>query len=219
MARLARVVLPNTPHHITQRGNRRHPVFFEDDDYRYYLALIDEFAQKAGTRVIAYCLMPNHVHFILKPEHRDGLRAALGEAHRRYTRYINFRENWRGHLWQERFHSYPMDDAHLWMAVRYVELNPVAADLVAEPTGWPWSSANAHVLDQADPYIQLSPVPNLADDWSDYLACGVPTHEEAQVEQHLRTGRPLGNDAFIDKAERRLGRTLRKQPPGPKAKG
>lgn len=217
MARLARVVLPGTPHHVTQRGNRRQPVFFEDEDYRVYLKLIDDFAAKADTAVLAYCLMPNHVHFILQPSHADGLRAALGEAHRRYTRHINFRENWRGHLWQERFHSYPMDNAHLWAAVRYVELNPMAAGLVSEPSEWPWSSAKAHVSGAGDPQIRLSPMPDLADDWSDYLAFGIPGDEQEQVEQHLRTGRPLGDDAFIDKAERRLGRALRKQAPGPRA--
>ena len=219
MARLARVVLPGTPHHVTQRGNRRQTVFFHDDDYRYYLSLINEFAAKADTAVIAYCLMPNHVHFILTPSHSDGLRAALGEAHRRYTRYINFRENWRGHLWQERFHSYPMDDAHLWAAVRYVERNPIAADMVADPTEWPWSSAKAHVSNRADPLIKLSSRPNLADDWPDYLAAGVPADEADQVEQHLRTGRPLGDEVFINRAEKRLGRTLHRQPPGPKPKG
>lgn len=175
MARIARVVHPGAPHHGIQRGNRHQPVFFEDDDYRFYLALIDEFAAKADIAVIAYCLMPNHVHFILTPSHADGLRATLGEAHRRYARYINFHENWRGHLWQERFHSYPMDEVHLWTAVRYVELNPVAADIVFNPVEWPWSSAKAHISGQPDPRINLSRAPDLADDWADYLASGVPT--------------------------------------------
>ena len=216
MARLARSVLPETPHHVTQRGNRRQPVFFEDDDYRFYLHLVDEFAQKADTRIIAYCLMPNHVHFILTPTHQDGLRAALGEAHRRYTRYINFRENWRGHLWQERFHSYPMDDAHLWAATRYVELNPIAADMVTDPLDWPWSSAHTHLKKTADPNIKLADSPDLTDDWAAYLASGIPDADNDLVEQHLRTGRPLGDEAFIDRAERKLGRTLRRQKPGPK---
>ena len=110
MARMARVVVPNFPHHITQRGNRRQKTFFCDDDYRYYIELMTEFTRQAGTEVWAYCLMPNHVHLVMVPTEEDGLRSALGEAHRRYTRHINLRKGWRGHLWQERFDSFPMDE-------------------------------------------------------------------------------------------------------------
>ncbi|MCF6322623.1 MAG: transposase, partial [Rhizobiaceae bacterium] len=93
--------------------------------------------------------MPNHVHLVLVPHDEDGLRRALGEAHRRYTNHINSRENWRGHLWQERFHSYPMDETHLLEAVRYIELNPVRAGLAKHARDWRWSSARAH-LDGSD---------------------------------------------------------------------
>ena len=110
MARLARVVAPGFPHHVTQRGNRRQTTFFLDDDYRAYLSLMAEWCGRHGAHVWAYCLMPNHVHLIVVPEAADGLRRAIGEAHRRYTRLINFREGWRGHLWQERFASFPMDE-------------------------------------------------------------------------------------------------------------
>jgi REP-associated tyrosine transposase len=129
MARMARVVVPFYPHHVTHRGNRRQPAFFGDFDYKTYLELMSEYCRKAGTRVWAYCLMPNHVHLVMVPSHLDGLRAALGEAHRQYTRAVNFRKRWRGRLWQERFHSFPMDEAYLLAAVRYVEQNPVAARL------------------------------------------------------------------------------------------
>lgn len=217
MARLARVVLPNSAHHVTQRGNRRQPVFFCDDDYSVYLDLISTFAHKAGTEVLGYCLMPNHVHFAMVPSHRDGLRATLGEAHRRYTRHINFREQWRGHLWQERFHSFPMSDAHLWSALRYIELNPVTAGLVAAPEDWPWSSAPAHLTGSDDPLIRANRKPDFGQDWASYLADGIPEDDVAVVELHLRTGRPLGDDRFISNAERRLGRTLQPGRPGPKA--
>ena len=88
MARMARVVIPIYPHHVTQRGNRRQRTFFGDADYTTYLALLSEFCRKAGTRVWAYCLMPNHVHLVMVPSTEDGLRAALGEAHRHYTRHV-----------------------------------------------------------------------------------------------------------------------------------
>src|SRR5690349_1830593 len=141
MARLARIVIPGVAHHVTQRGNRRQPIFFGDEDRACYLELLRKGCAEARVRCLAWCLMDNHVHLILVPEHADGLRAALGEAHRRYTSRINAREDWRGYLFQGRFASYPMDDAHLMAAVRYVERNPVQAGLVREAGNWRWSSA------------------------------------------------------------------------------
>jgi putative transposase len=126
MARLPRVVAPGLPHHVTQRGNRRQQTFFSDEDYVEYRRLLAESCRSCGTDVLAYCLMPNYVHLILVPADEFGLRDALGEAHRRYTRMVNFREGWKGHLWQECFHSFVMDERHLLAAARYVERNPVS---------------------------------------------------------------------------------------------
>ncbi len=125
MARLARVVIPGLPHHVTQRGNRRQQTFFNDGDYAAYLELMSEWCREEGVEIWAHCLMPNHVHLIAVPKSENGLRRAIGEAHRRYTRRINFREKWRGYLWQGRFASFIMDEPYLLAAVRYVELNPV----------------------------------------------------------------------------------------------
>lgn len=102
MACLSRIVVPD----VTQRGNRRLPVFFSDHDRREYLRLVATAAETSGTRCLAWCLMDNHVHLILVPRDADGLRATLGEAHRHYTRMINFREGWRGHLFQGRSTNY-----------------------------------------------------------------------------------------------------------------
>src|SRR4051794_15803990 len=145
MARLARIVVPGIAHHVTQRGNRRQEGFFSDEDYGAYKALVAEACAQNGVRCLAWCLMPNHVHLIMVPSTADGLRAALADAHRRYSRRINFAKGWTGYLWQGRFASYPMDEAHLMAAVRYVELNPVKAKLVRRAEDWPWSSARAHV--------------------------------------------------------------------------
>ena len=145
MARLARVVVPGVPHHVTQRGNRRQQTFFQEEDYAAYLALLGEWCGRCEVQVWAYCLMPNHVHLIVVPQSEDGLRRGLGEARRRYTRRVNFREGWRGHLWQGRFASFAMDDRYLLRAARYVELNPVRARLCRVPWRWRWSSAAAHL--------------------------------------------------------------------------
>ena len=144
MPRLARVVVPGLPHHVTQRGNRRQQTFFCDEDYRSYLELMGQWCSAHQVEIWAYCLMPNHVHLIAVPQSADGLRRAVGEAHRRYTRSVNFREGWRGHLWQGRFASFVLDERYLLTAARYVELNPVRAGLISAPSRYPWSSAAAH---------------------------------------------------------------------------
>ncbi len=222
MARISRLVVPGHPHHVTQRGNRRLEVFFGDDDYRAYLALVAASCRAAGTAIWAYCLMPNHVHFILVPSHPDGLRAALGEAHRRYTRRINAREGWRGHLWQERFHSFVMDEAHLLACARYVERNPVDAGLVATPREWPWSSARAHLdgndandgANSGNGIVSVAPLLARMPDWGGFLAAGVSEAERQELRTHGNTGRPLGAADWVEALERRTGRPLRPRKPG-----
>ena len=209
MARLARVVAPGLPHHVTQRGNRRLEIFFGAGDYRAYRGLVAEFCRAAGVAVWAYCLMPNHVHLILVPGEADALRRALGEAHRRYTRRINLREGWRGHLWQERFYSFAMDEPHLLAAARYVESNPVRARLARRAADWPWSSARAHLAGRDDGLVEVAPLLERVPDWSAFLA---EAPEDAQLEtirRHGRTGRPLGSPHFLARLETRLGRRLR----------
>jgi putative transposase len=219
MARIARVVVPGVPHHVTQRGNRRLDTFFDDGDYRAYIDLLAEHAAAAGVAVWAYCLMPNHVHLILAPSDEDGLRRALGEAHRRYTRRVNFREGWRGHLWQERFHSFAMDEAHLLAAARYVELNPVRAGLKRRARDWRWSSARAHLAGQDDALVEAAPLLDLVADWRAFLAGGLEDDALEALRRHSRTGRPLGSKAFLEALEARLGRALRPGKPGPRPKG
>jgi putative transposase len=219
MPRQPRLVVPGHPHHVTQRGNRREPVFFRDDDYAAYLHLLREWADKAGTEIWAYCLMPNHVHLILVPAREDGLRATLGETHRRYTRMINFREGWRGHLWQERFHSFVMDEPHLLHCARYVALNPVAAGMAARPDDWPWSSARAHAKGKSDGVVRVEPLLERAGDWRAFVDGGIAEAMAMRLEKHLSTGRPLGSDAWMEAMEVCLGRRLRPLKRGPKNMG
>ena len=167
--------------------------------------------------------MPNHVHLILIPADGDGLRAALAEAHRRYSRRINRAHDWTGYLWQGRFASYPMETAHLLTAVRYVELNPVRAGLVARAEDWRWSSAPAHVTGRGDGLTDLAALAGAHRNWRAMLHMGLEAGdlEESAVtaiEAHVRTGRPRGSDAFLRALEERTGRTLRRRKPGPKPK-
>lgn len=155
MARLARIVLPGIPYHVTQRGNRRQRTFFNDADYALYRDLLAAAAKRAGTSVWAYCLMPNHVHLIVVPVDEDGLRRTFADAHRRYTGFVNARERWTGHLWQGRYGAVAMDEAHLAAAARYVALNPVRAGLVSAAHEWRWSSVRAHLAGIDDPRLKL----------------------------------------------------------------
>lgn len=213
---MARVVAPGVPHHVTQRGNRRQKVFFREEDYALYKELLIEGCRAARVEVLAWCLMPNHVHLILVPKDEDGLRAALAEAHRRYTRHINLREGWHGFLWQGRFASVAVDENHLMACARYVELNPVRAKLVRRARDWRWSSARAHLDDRADGLVDPRKLLRLVDDWKDFLGEGLDAPMLEAIRKGERTGRPLGSARFIAKLESRLGRTLARQKPGPK---
>lgn len=223
MARLARIVVPGVVHHVTQRGNRRQEVFFSPDDYSAYRDLVAEACAAKAVSCLAWCLMPNHVHLILTPSTADGLRGALAEAHRRYSRRINLAHGWTGYLWQGRFASYPMDAAHLMTAIRYVELNPVKAKRARRAEDWPWSSAGAHVTGKADGLTDLAAMSSVHRNWRAMLRRGLEAADldpadEAEIEANTRTGRPWGGPAFVEKLEQEAGRTLARQKPGPKAK-
>ncbi len=208
MARLARVVAPGVAHHVTQRGNRRQTTFFSDADYAVYRDLLAQGCRAAGVEVWGYCLMPNHVHLILVPSSEDGLRAALSETHRRYSRRVNEREGWTGYLWQGRFASVPIDGAHLLACARYVELNPVRAGLVGAAADWPWSSARAHLAGRDDGLVATAPLLGMAPDWTEFLGAGLSEAEHRAIQRGERTGRPLGSAEFTADLERRLGRPL-----------
>lgn len=217
MARLPRIVLPGQPHHVTQRGNRQHTVFFEAADYKLYIDLLQESALKAETEIWCYCLMPNHVHLIAVPSDTDGLRRTFADAHRRYTGYINARKRTTGHLWQGRFGSVVMDEAYLYQAVRYVSLNPVRAKLVARPQDWQWSSVSAHLSRKDDGLVTVAPILNRYGDFAAFLGDG--SYDEVEfkrLRQSETTGRPLGSDAWMEKLESMTGRTLKAQKRGPK---
>jgi putative transposase len=225
MARLPRIVIPGVAHHITQRGNRRLPIFFGDEDREAYLALIADACGEHGTACLAWCLMDNHVHLILVPQTSDGLRATLGEAHRRYSRRINFREGWRGYLFQGRFASYPMDNAHLMAAVRYVENNPVAAGMVARAQDWDWSSAGSHIKGKRlrhDPLTDVAALGQHVANWRALLKFGMEAADDQAapevIEARIRTGRPLASPEWIAEAEAAMDRKLGPQRRGPKVK-
>ncbi len=217
MARMPRLVVPGYPHHVTQRGNRRMKTFYNRDDYRFYLELLRDAKDDVGVEVWAYCLMPNHVHLVVVPESKESLAQLFRHVHRHYTRRINFRMNWRGHLWQERFHSFVMDESYLLATVRYTERNPVRAGLCLTAADWEWSSARAHIERQDDGVVSVSPMLKRIGNWHAYLASDQNGDLTERIRLHSRTGRPAGGDRFIDHLEDMTGRTLKHKKPGPRA--
>jgi putative transposase len=218
MARIARVVIPGHPHHIIQRGNRRQKVFFNDDDRKAYLDYLRIYAKPAGIHFWAYCLMDNHVHMIAAPGRESSFAQGFAEAHRRYTRMINFREKWRGYLWEGRFKSYPLSEFHLYAAIRYAERNPVRAKIVKNAWDYSWSSAKAHTFQQKDPLLDNNFLISEMKNWKSFLS---EDDEPANIhlfKAHENTGRPLGDTKFIKTIESITKRSLHKQKPGPKNK-
>lgn len=194
MARLARIVLPGYPHHVTQRGNRRQETFFCNDDYDFYLDLAFRFAREFSVKIEAYCLMPNHTHMILLPSNKTGMTNMVSNLHRWYTNTINQRNKWRGYLWQGRFYSVPLDESHFMNAISYVESNPVRANLVRSNEIWRWRSRNCTDLEETSKV-------NFDD-----------------IRKMTRTGRPTGTEEFYKIIEREVGIDVRLKPPGRKKK-
>ncbi len=216
MARLARIVAPGCPHHVTARGNRREPIFFEDGDQDIYCDMLAEQMRRAQVEVWAYCLMPNHVHLILRPATADGMAQALGVAHRRWANFVNTRGRWRGHLFDGRFASVAMDEDHLMAAVRYVALNPVRARLVPRAQDWPWSSVRAHLAGVDDGLVCVRPVLDRAERFAELIQTDADDPAFAAIRAAETTGRPLANADFVADLERRLGRPIARRAPGRK---
>ena len=216
MPRLARTVFPNIPHHITQRGNRREDVFFTDKDREVYLKWLGEYCKKWKVDILAYCLMTNHIHLILRPTTKEGLQRALKPLHMRYAQRINKSKGWKGHLWQGRFFSSPLDEAYTWSALRYVERNPVRAKMVEKSEDYPWSSASFHCGLVKNPLLTPSHLEDVIsqEKWSDWLA--LPESEKTihVLRRNIEKGLPCGADEFIEKLEKLANKPLKFRPQG-----
>jgi len=217
MARLARVVIPGLPHHVTQRGNGRAQTFFNDDDYRLYLDLLRKHCTEAEVGIWAWVLMPNHVHLILTPRDADGLRRALSKVHRTYAGHLHARLQRTGHFWQGRFGCVPMDETHLAAALRYVALNPVRARLAKRAVDWRWSSVHDQLSrKRSGKLTDTAPVRERFPHFAALIAAGEDEDLSMALRRAETIGRPLGDTAFLKALERRTGRTLRPARRGPK---
>jgi putative transposase len=218
LARIARIAWTGCPYHVTHRGNRGGAVFLLDSDRRFYLGLLSARAAQEGLKVWAYCLMSNHVHLIVVGERSTSMARGIGNTHRRHAQRLNAREGWTGHLWANRFYSTPMDERYLWAAVRYVELNPVRAGLVRNPSDFPWSSARAHASGTKDGLLASDrPFPGSVDDWEGWLLAGIHDAEANAIRLNTSTGRPSGSESFVRQLESSSGRLLGVRKRGPRA--
>ena len=218
MPRIARLVIPEYPHHITQRGNYRQDVFLDDSDRKQYLSFIADYSRKFNLEILAYCLMNNHVHFIVIPKKEDSLARTFSVTHTRYSQYFNKKMKVFGHLWQGRFYSCVLDERHLISAARYVERNPVRAKIVEKPMEYAWSSAKNHIehLQEhiIDTRILFKYIEIEQKRWEYFIDKRDEANEVVVIRRHTKTGRPLGGSIFIQKLEKMLGRRLHALPVG-----
>ena len=215
MPRSARFVLEGIPYHVTQRGNRRSDVFFCEEHYVRYLDWLEEYAEKHRLEMLAYCLMTTHVHLISIPHAVDSLARTLQVLHTRHSQLVNAEHGWVGHLWQGRFFSTPLDERHLMMAVRYVERNPVCAGMVKQAEDYPWSSAAFHLGLAGNKVIKSDTIfGSPLEGWQELL--GKPEDEDTveRIRHRTQVGFPCGDDEFVGKVSRLLGRDLVLRPRG-----
>lgn len=217
MARLARVVAIQVPHHVTQRGNARRFVLESDSDKLVYLDLLRQNCSLYGLSLLGYCLMSNHVHLIATPRKIDSLPSALKNTHGRYAAYWNATHSSSGHVWQGRYYSCPLGLTHLWSALRYTELNAFRVRIVSDPDTYRWSSAAAH-CGTAQPdlplEIDLWRQQWNCTTWRKYL-CDPEAEADAEaIRQSTHAGRPLGTAEFVASLEKSVGRVLTPQKTG-----
>lgn len=217
MPRIARIIAPNFPHHVTQRGNNRATVFFDDEDRQTYLKLLNKYSKKFALQIWAYCLMDNHIHLLAVPEKDNSLARGVGLTNQVYTQYLNRKCNQSGRIWQNRFYSCLVDnDTYLWTVARYIESNPVIAGIIDKAENYRWSSAKAHLTGSSTDALLHSPCwlePKQRKSYGEFL---LNSDDETQraIRKATSTGHPFGSEAFIDNMELHLNQTLRPRKPG-----
>ena len=221
MPRIARIIAPGYPHHVTQRGNNRMTVFFDDEDRQAYLDILSRYAQKNSLKIWAYCLMDNHIHLLAVPENESSLAKGVGLTNQVYTQYLNRKRGQSGRVWQNRFFSCPVESKqYLWAVACYVECNPVKAGLIHSAEQYRWSSAKAHLSGDDN---ELLHQPSWLDpaEQKGYVEYVKKSDSEADtaIRKATKTGRPFGSETFIDEMEFNLNRSLRPKRPGRPRKG
>lgn len=224
MPRQARVILPNTPHHIMQRGHNRQVVFASDNDFTYYLKNLKRFKKEFGCKVYAYCLMTNHVHLLIDPgEDPESLSLFMKRVAGRQTRYVNKLENRSGSLWEGRFKSSIVSSSeYLLSCSRYIELSPLRAGMVAEPSVYKWSSFASKANGKPDAVVDYDAVYTALGDsprerckaYQEYVAQTIPEDELQRIRDFIQRNQVTGSDRFRKELESKLQIRLSSRGPG-----
>lgn len=214
MPRPPRYLAPGLPHHVTQRGNYKQRTFFRAGDCLLYLDLLRDYSRHYGVSILAYCLMPTHVHLIAVPQTETALPRAMQRLHSEYARATHVRLRRVGHLWQARYYSTPLDEEHFWAAMLYVEHNPVRAGLCERAEDWRWTSARAHLAGTDGGLLDLIPwrERHTPESWKRCLDMGL---RNAALFERIReatvSGRPAGGEAFLDRLEQEFRLPVRRR--------
>lgn len=215
MPRSARLVVPGHPFHLTHRGNNKQKVFYSDDDRRKYLFWFEEACQEWGMRVLSFCLMDNHVHFIAIANQLDSFARVINVVHRRYAIYLNQKHEASGHLWEGRYYSCLLDNNHLIAALRYVERNPVRAQMVHKPWDWAWSSAGEHV-GRGKGYISLEDARTFVSipSWKEYISQNEQEEDLNEIRKQTMSLKAWADLDFKESIENKYGVQLMPKPRG-----
>lgn len=221
MPRIARAVAGGFPHHVIQRGNNKEKVFFDKEDRKRYLLLLKKYSDKWDSPILAYCLMSNHVHLLLRPDKEKSLYKMMQGVTLCYTQYINRTYKRTGRLWESRYHSCIVDkERYLWAVARYIEQNPLRAKMVKRVEEYPYSSARAHIIKAKDEVLGEELFQEgQRKDYIEFIRVSIPEEETNSIRYRTRTGRPFGSEEFIKKMEKKLERKFMLLSPGrPKKK-
>jgi putative transposase len=223
MARLPRFVLPGHPQHVIQRGNNRQPIFCCDDDYRFFHEKLTAACIQHGCAVHAYVLMTNHVHLLVTPQTENAISKVMQSVGRYYVQYFNYTYQRTGTLWEGRYRATLLDtDQYLLTCYRYIELNPVRAEMVEDPASYRWSSYGFNAQGMPDPlvvphalYWKLGHDPQ--ERQAAYRALFRGQLDEsalAEIREATNKAWLLGNDRFRAAIERQLNRRPAPRPRG-----
>lgn len=223
MPRGPRTVMPEFPHHVIHRGNNRQAIFHRNTDYRFFMNTISEAKKEFNCLLYGYCLMSNHIHMIIQPSHKDSLSKMIKMIAGRYTRYINKVYNRTGTIWEGRFKSSPIQkESYLQACIRYIEMNPLRAKIVADLKEYPWSSYNKRAYGKSDPILDIDPYYlelgktnaeriNAYRTWFNNL---IPKEELDCIKVGVERSLPIGSGGFSTDLSKRLGMEIGVRPRG-----
>ena len=223
MPRLPRLNVPGIPQHVIQRGNNRHVTFFADQDYAVYLDRLKDYSKKYDVAVHAYVLMTNHVHLLMTPSEEKGVSQLMQSLGRYYVRYVNQTYGRSGTLWEGRYKSTLVDAENYFLSVsRYIELNPVRADMVKHAAEYPWSSYQANALGKPIElitphacYRALGKIGSSRQEaYRGLFDAHLPDLTLKEIREATNKAWVLGDHRFKEQIERQTGRRSSPQPRG-----